>query len=559
LIGFVGITVDHKLTLYYHTLRYLKVRQVLWRVWYRLVHPSIDASVRPSARVQQAQWHWAAARRPSLVDGGTFLLLNQQGDLSEVGWDGPQRDRLWRYNQHYFDDLNAEGARERTDWHVRLMANWIKANVPGQGAGWEPYPLSLRIVNWVKWQLSGNRLTGDCLQSLAVQARSLRSRIEWHILGNHLFSNAKALVFAGVFFDGSEAGEWLDRGLRIICREIPEQVLPDGGHFERSPMYHALFLEDVLDLINLAGAYPSAIPAVLEVQWRECAQRMLRWLQVMCHPDGEIAFFNDAAIGIAPTPAEIAAYAGRLGIVVEGGDAEQGAGIGVCRLADTGYLRLAAGDAILFLDVAPLGPDYLPGHGHADTLSFEMSLFGERIFVNGGTSEYGNGPVRIRERGTAAHNTVEVNGRNSSQVWSGFRVARRAYPIGLRVWDGGGAASISCGHDGYAYLPGHPRHFREWDLTSEKLLVSDRIEGDVDSAVARYHLHPDVAAREAGDSTWLLEVPGCSRSIRLYVVEGDAKVESGQYAPEFGRRRVAQCVVVRARSDRRIAVEIAWN
>ena len=78
------------------------------------------------------------------------------------------------------------------------------------------------------------------------------------------------------------------------------------------------------------------------------------------------------------------------------------------------------------LDVAPVGPDYLPGHAHADTLSFELSLFGQRVLVNSGTSQYEAGPERSRQRGTAAHNTVIVDGHDSSEVWAGFRVARRA-------------------------------------------------------------------------------------------------------------------------------------
>ena len=82
----------------------------------------------------------------------------------------------------------------------------------------------------------------------------------------------------------------------------------------------------------------------------------------------------------------------------------------------------------LLLDVASIGPDYLPGHGHADTLSFEMSLFGKRTLVNRGISQYGI-EVRQVERGTAAHNTVVINNENSSEVWSGFRVARRARPL----------------------------------------------------------------------------------------------------------------------------------
>ncbi len=151
--------------------------------------------------------------------------------------------------------------------------------------------------------------------SLAVQVRYLRKPLEYHLLGNHLFANAKALTFAGLFFSGAEAEEWLAKGLILLQREIAEQILPDGGHFERSPMYHSIILEDILDLINLATVYPNRIPVTQIQTWRQTAQNMLAWLSTMIHPDGGIALFNDAALGIASTPAEINAYAERLTLI----------------------------------------------------------------------------------------------------------------------------------------------------------------------------------------------------------------------------------------------------
>jgi len=83
-----------------------------------------------------------------------------------------------------------------------LIKKWVQENPPGEGNGWEPYPISLRIVNWVKWDLAKNCLSDEALHSLAVQARYLLKRPEFHLLGNHLFANAKALIFAGLFFYG---------------------------------------------------------------------------------------------------------------------------------------------------------------------------------------------------------------------------------------------------------------------------------------------------------------------------------------------------------------------
>ena len=262
-------------------------------------------------------------RSQSFSVDGSFKFLNEEKFLSEIGWDGAECGKLWRYNQHYFDDLNSFGADQRYDFHRQLMFDWIDKNKAGSGTGWEPYPTSLRIVNWIKWSFAGHTLPDECLQSLTIQTRWLSKNIEWHILGNHLFANAKALVFAGLFFDGEEPRRWLDTGLEILINEVSEQVLPDGGHFERSPMYHSIFLEDMLDIINLFEAFPNVTISDQLKLFRKIASRMLTWLENMCHPDQEIAFFNDAAIGIAPTPKALRSYARRLNFSTHRGTSDK--------------------------------------------------------------------------------------------------------------------------------------------------------------------------------------------------------------------------------------------
>ena len=95
----------------------------------------------------------------------------------------------------------------------------------------------------------------------------------------------------------------------------------------------------------------------------------------MCHPDGEISFFNDAAFNIAPSPAELNRYAIRLNIKYNSSSTNQNRLL-MKKCPNTGYVILEAPDVKVLLDVASIGPDYRHGHGHADTLSFEMSLFG---------------------------------------------------------------------------------------------------------------------------------------------------------------------------------------
>ena len=77
-----------------------------------------------------------------------FIFLNKKGNLNDVDWDGPSREKLWRYNQHYFDDLNASQSDVRKQWHIKLINKWITDNPPCLGTSWEPYPTSLRTVNY---------------------------------------------------------------------------------------------------------------------------------------------------------------------------------------------------------------------------------------------------------------------------------------------------------------------------------------------------------------------------------------------------------------------------
>ena len=476
-----------------------------------------DLKPAPNTTNPTVNWVAPACRLPSITKDNKFRFLNIDGDLSEIGWDGPQQEKLWRYNQHYFDDLNSINADERNELHIKLIQDWIKSNPPGFGTGWEPYPVSLRIVNLVKWAIRKNKLSNNTKQSLAIQLRWLMKNLEIHLLGNHLFSNAKALVFGGLFFDGKEADKWLKKGLGILHKEIKQQILPDGGHFELSTMYHAIAFEDVLDLINITKTFSGKLSSEQKLKissFYGLAKSMHNWLKYMCHPDGEISFFNDSAFGVAPSFAELDEYSKRLKI-----ESSKKTDENITFFKDSGYLRIKNGSTVAIIDVAKIGPDYLPGHAHADTLSFELSIDKQRILVNSGTSCYGISKERLRQRGTRAHNTVVINGENSSEVWGGFRVAKRATPFNVRVEQSEDADSISvwAAHDGYKKIfKSHVIHRRNWEFKHNNLTISDKIEGRFKRSEVRFHFHPDVVVK--------VERP-INFSVGTILLKGDKKIE----------------------------------
>lgn len=478
---------------YFHTLRHLKKEQWIGRALHT-VKKRIPQRIAPvPSRIVHLTGDWAdpARRRTSMQGPASFVFLNHPHTLSsQSDWNSSALEKLWLYNLHYFDDLNSEDSGARTDWHRALMDRWIAENPMGHGNGWEPYPTSLRIVNWIKWGLGGNPLPELIVQSLGMQAEWLSRHLEYHLLGNHLFANAKALLFASTYLESPRAARWRKLALRILEHEIPEQILSDGGHFERSPMYHALAVEDMLDLYNLARAYPERAATWGRVSHMitDRLPAMLTWLSVMTHPDGEISFFNDAAIGIAPSPDELHRYAARLNV------AGTPAQTPVHHLVESGYIRVQKGPFTFLIDVAPIGPDYLPGHAHADTLSFETSVGNQRVFVNRGTSVYGTGPLRHEQRSTAAHNTVEIDGENSSEVWGGFRVARRAYPQEVSVVTDEDTVLISASHTGFTRLPGQVVHKRTWSITSSTFSIRDDLLGNFKKVALFFHVHPTCSA-----------------------------------------------------------------
>ena len=390
--------------------------------------------------------------------------------------------------------------------------------------GWEPYPLSLRIVNWVKWLLQSNVTPGGIYESLSQQVWSLATQIEYHLLGNHLMANAKALVFAGCFFDGTEADVWFKQGISILKTEIPEQFLADGGHFELSTTYHATLTEDLLDIINILRTYSQPVPPV----WEKAAQAAIKWQRTMTRPDGLPPLFNDAAYGISPSLDDIEAYAARLGLVPDSLELA-----GLSDLPNSGYFRFDGTNYSLFGDAGQIGPDYIPGHAHCDMLNFELFVAGQPHIVDVGTSTYEAGARRHYERSTAAHNTVQLEDQEQSEIWASFRVGRRAKIVERTV----GPNFVIAAHNGFRR---HITHRRKFQFSSTEIHLADEIIGanNLQKTIAYFHLHPDIEPRTEDGVVF-----AGSTKIKF---QGAEKIRflSYEYASEFNKTITAVCIEV---------------
>ena len=537
--------------LYWHTLRHLKGAQIAARVTRRWKNLDLAPPTGQRPRTSLGQIGIEPWRECALDGSIGFTFLNETRFFrDQADWNRPGVPKLWLYNLHYFDWINARHPRADTAIFAAAAATWIMRwiaeNPAPQGNGWEPYPLSLRIVNWIKWLMRRPTIdpavASTIFRSLELQAHVLSQRLEVDLLGNHLFENAKALIFAGCFFEGTLADTWLRRGAQVLGRELDAQILTDGGYFELSPMYHSIILEDVLDLLSLQQAYPGRSLAEYGLgppRLKQIAISMLTWLSEMTHPDGQIALFNDAAMGIAANSAMLKRYAERLSLTVPIPSRADG----VRAMSASGFIRVDRGPLSAILDVAQVGPDHVPGHGHADTLTFEWSLRGQRVVVNSGTSLYGESPERLRQRGTAAHNTVVVDDQDSSEMWRGFRVARRAYPHNVAVDASREPWVVSAAHDGYRRLPGRVMHRRRWELGANSLLVADRLEGRHTTARARFHFHPRIEVDLSGGGEGSVTgAEGLTASFQI--TKGRPWLEDSTYHPEFGRSIRNQCLVI---------------
>ncbi|MCP4951462.1 MAG: heparinase, partial [Proteobacteria bacterium] len=315
-----------------------------------------------------------------------------------------------------------------------------------------------------------------------------------------------------------------------LIREIEQQFCDDGGHFELSPMYHGIMVEDLLDVLAIQSTYSSVLTNKqdndLNSLIRDRMPLMLRWLIESIHPDGDYVLLNDAAMGIASQPQAIVEFAKRCGIE------PTSIRTPVAHQRQTGHIRVTHGDLALYVDTGEVGASFQPGHAHADSLTFECSLFGKRFIVDTGTSEYAAGPTRTFQRSTAAHNTVEVDHTNSSEVWGAFRVARRARPGKTSVTESETAICIKASHDGYRKIIKGPIHQRVWSILERKLAITDTLTGPFGTAVSRFHLHPEVQWQILDDHN--VKLTTAETTVQFNCTGGKIDVLPATYSPEFG-------------------------
>lgn len=535
-----------------HTLWYLKPVQIVGRLGFFIKKKFFNFAIvrcvkRKSPHSDPAFLKLVAKCYPKTAAQNLkkkqFTFLNVTADYgAEILWNDPAKSRLWLYNLHYFEyllPLTQETSREDFEAAKIIIEDWIRKNPIGQGNGWEPYPISLRVVNWIFFYSafhsffeSDFNFRQAFLTSLFRQAAYLKYFLEHHLQANHLWANVKALLFAGLFFNHSS---WIRSGAELFSSEVSEQILKDGGHFERSPMYHALILIDLIDLANvfknsnLAESPLSRKLQQLEKQIEPVIPKMMQWLQAMTHPDGKPALFGDTAFNVAPELKEIKDYFQ----AVLGTSPPELPESRAIALENSGYFSIRSDELYLLVDGGELGVRYQPGHAHCDLLSYELSYQGYRFVVDSGIGEYVPTELRHKARSIYSHNTLVVNGMDQAEIWSAFRMGRRVHPEKIEIKTKPAFEFFGTYHNRlqrkWAY-----RHQRRIKV-AESITIEDQWQARAVKSVENLiHLHPDCKI-ELNEGRALIKRGVAMMHIIYNAQKIRSELRDWFYVPEFGK------------------------
>ena len=491
----------------------MRCRQMYYQVYYRVKNKVIKTLLQRAVPINKnfIVWKKQISYQNSFnKDKRSFTFLNLEKSFETIDWNYASFGKLWAYNLNYFDFLNQKEISVESG--LSLIIDYLK-NSDSLKVGLEPYPISLRGINWIKF-LSKNSISNQEIDQILYNHFNRLSRnLEYHLLGNHLLENAYALFFGSYYFKDEKM---YIKSAQLLRTQLNEQVLKDGAHFELSPMYHQIILERLLDCIQLAKLNPWMDDDIL-CFLKGKAVKMLGWLQAVTYKNGSIPMVNDSAYGIAPSSSALFEYAGAIGLAWEN-----------TSLKDSGYRKYNGLHYECFLDVANIGPDYIPSHAHADTFNFELYINKQPCIVDVGTSTYEKNDRRQLERSTRSHNTVVVNNKNQSNVWGGFRVAKRAKIIKLIEKEN----EITAQHDGYrSFGIMHSRTFKFKDYLIEiKDFMNSERENNIESFL---HFHPNCSIRLNNEKNKILIEPNIIIELINY---HEVSIEEYDYAYGFNNK-----------------------
>ena len=345
------------------------------------------------------------------VDFGTAAIPDWNYSFSDEG-----DHQMWRVKLAHMGYLAPMILHTGKKYHQTVIDLIHSANqtadVTAAGAFsgfWFPYAASHRILAIGASLLIARQnntvppdLDSEIVDFLRTNVAFVLDNIEYELFNNHMERNLAALCLYFSYVDVVPV-KIATKLQRDITQLIDKTILKDGCQIERSPMYQGL---SVISLGIMAAA--PFLSDELRARLRDHLAKSKRAFAILCGPDGEIALFNDAWHGEVPR--------------WNGPPAPDGRSL----LPQGGYGRLSQGQDLCLLDAGAMGPRWNPGHGHADFLSVELTLSGQRLAVDPGTSRYNTGPDRARERAAYSHNGPIWQGHEPVNFLGCFKVGKLA-------------------------------------------------------------------------------------------------------------------------------------
>jgi len=538
-----------RLLRYFHTIKYLLPVQLVGQIVKPILMKSMPFSQRFGGTLRAMKTmipdldlnkNYLLRFDVEAIMRGDLTLLNETHHLDWHTWRS-DASPLWRFNLHYFEYAISLGAAYRSsgdmayyDQFKALILSWINANPIRTGDAWHPYTISMRIPNWlICFELFGElfnrdeRFQAEVWQSIYIQYKTLLRRKEIWQLGNHYFENLKTVVFCSLLF--GEDGV-LKKHLRLFMREVGEEILPDGVHFELSLLYHKIILEDMLRMAYwLRQVEQSEADELVPV-----IQKMSSALASLEYGMGKTPLFNDSGDGMAREGTALLRAAEQL-FDIRPALSED--------FAASGYYKLYDGSSALMFDAGEIGPRYMTGHSHCDCLSFELSIDNKPLFVNSGTYQY-QGSQRNYFRSTRAHNTLVIGEREQSECWAEHRVARRIRNVNAKKGNQGIVGS-------YINYYGDT-HTRSISLADSVLTVIDTVVS-AKSVTIRSYLHVTNGCDIMDDGSGIVIFQDGQMMCKISPIEADYSIhitdELANYAPAFGRCVKAGCIEFIWQSD----------
>ena len=478
------------------------------------------------------------------IELGKICLLNQTVDLSQsIEWQSKDRfpSHLWSFHFHYHEYLLYPAANEKLEISWDFVQAWIENHRPENtrqlADAWHPYCISRRIPVWIMLLALSPTISADhrdvVLQSLIQQATHLKSNLELDIGGNHLLENLAALALIGGVVKREAVSIWDDRLHALLERELKKQILDSGEHFERCPAYHCQMVWILLRVV--AVSEPSS--RLFEL-CKNAVEAMLEFLVTILHPDGEIPLFGDSGFYEAPSVETLRQFVERCEIVWP----ESRAGNQVVG-AYSIFKTSGANEEYAIVDGGPVAPDELPAHGHCDLGNFELSIGKNRWLVDSGNFNYEDDSMRAYCRSSLAHNVVTIENQNQCDIWSKFRMGRRARITDFQTGESQQIRWTRVDHNAYSRTRGSTLT-RLFAHNGESTWVCiDFSSGSSDPMTGYLHLAPRINCDKTAGSDCQFDLADDLHRRKLIVLSADScQVKIGWYCPAFGMREASPVI-----------------